>query len=166
MESQLVAPFIASHAVAILFALIAWRRPSIARWVAGLGFVAAGAFNLWTAATTPQVYVEGFGPHAFPPYREFIYGAFARHTREFVTAIACGQMAAGLLAFAPLPWRRLGYAGAIVFLIAITPLGVGAAVPSNLIFAAGVARLLWKSRIKEQTPVKPDPPATPPEIGN
>jgi hypothetical protein len=114
--------------------------------VTGFGFAVAGAFNLWTANTTPQVYVEGFAPYAFAPYREFILGAFARHTREFVTAIACGQMTAGLLIFAPIPWRRVGYAGAIMFLIAITGLGVGAAAPSNLILAGGVATLLSMRR--------------------
>jgi hypothetical protein len=153
MESELAAPYIVSHVVALIYVLIAWRWPSVARWIAGLGFVTAGAFNLWTSSTTPQIYVEGFGPHAFPPYREFIHGAFALHTTAFVTAIACGQLAAGGLALAPLPWRRLGYAGAIVFLIAITPLGVGAAVPSNLVFAAGIAWLLWQSRFLKEASV-------------
>ena len=157
MKADLAVPYIVSHAAAIVFALIAWRRPSIARWIAGLGFALAGAFNLWTVSSNPQVYVDGFGPYAFSPYREFIYGAFAQHTRACVTAIACGQMASGLLILSPLPWRRLGYAGAIVFLVAITPLGFGSGAPSNLIFAAGVARLLWQSRTKERTPVKPDP---------
>lgn len=146
MESQLVAPYVVSHVVAVIYVLVAWRGPAAAPWVTGFGFVVAGAFNLWTANTTPQVYVEGFAPYAFAPYREFILGTFARHTKEFVTAIACGQMMAGLLICAPNPWRRMGYAGAIVFLTAITGLGVGAAAPSNLILAGGVATLLWKSR--------------------
>ncbi len=154
MDAELAGPYIVSHLVALIFVLVAWRWPSIARWISGVGFVLAGAFNLWTVSSTPQVYVEGFGPHAFPPYREFIHGVFALHTRAFVTAIACGQMVAGVLALAPLPWRRLGYAGIVVFLIAITGLGVGAAVPSNLIFAAGVARLLWASRSGEVARVR------------
>jgi hypothetical protein len=150
MESELAAPYIVSHVVALICVFIARLWPSLARWIAGLGFVTAGAFNLRTASTTPRIYVEGFGPYAFPPYREFIHGAFALHTTAFVSAIACGQIAAGGLALAPLPWRRLGYAGAIVFPIAITGLGVGAAVPSNLVFAAGIAALSWRSRsVKE-----------------
>ena len=82
-----------------------------------------------------------------PLYRRFIYGAFARHTVAFVLAIAGGQIAVGVLAFAPLPWRRLGYLGAIVFLLAITPLGIGSAAPSTLIFAAGLAFLCRDRRL-------------------
>jgi hypothetical protein len=62
----------------------------------------------------------------------------------FLVAIACGQIAVGVLAFARAPWRRLGYFGAIVFLLAITPLGIGAAVPSRVIFACGIGLLLWE----------------------
>ena len=111
MESQLVAPYVVSHVVAVIYVLVVWRGPRAARWVTGFGFAVAGAFNLWTANTTPQVYVEGFAPYAFAPYREFILGPFARHTREFVTAIGCGQVMAGLLIFTPIPWRRMGLGG-------------------------------------------------------
>ena len=145
MDPQLVRPFIISHVLALLYVMAAWRRPRATRYVTGVGFLFAGAFNAWWAATAPAIYVAAYGPHAIPLYRTFIYGAFARHTAAFVLAIAAGQMAIGVLAFAPLPWRRLSYAGAIVFLVAITPLGIGAAAPSELIFAVGVA-LLFRER--------------------
>ena len=145
MDPQLVRPFIVSHVLALLYVAAAWRWPCGTRYATGAGFAFAGAFNTWWAATSPAIYVAAYGPHAIAPYREFIYGAFARHTSAFVLAIAAGQMAVGVLAFVPLPWRRLSYIGAIVFLLAITPLGIGAAAPSTLIFAAGVA-LLFRER--------------------
>jgi hypothetical protein len=146
MDPQLVVPYIVSHLAAATYVFIAWRWPRAARWIIGVGFIAAGIFNIWTVSHSPGLYVVGFGPHAFPPYRRFIYGAFARHTVPFILSIACGQIAAGFLSLAPLPWRRLGNLGVIIFLLAITPLGLGAAAPSTLIFAAGVALLFRESR--------------------
>jgi len=147
MDPQLVRPFIVSHILALVYVIAAWRWPRATRYVTGAGFAFAGAFNAWWATKEPAIYVAAYGPHAIAPYREFIYGAFARHTTAFVLAIAAGQMAVGVLAFAPLPLRRLSYLGAIVFLLAITPLGIGAAAPSTLIFAAGVALLFRERRI-------------------
>jgi hypothetical protein len=141
LDPEVVGPYIASHVAAVTFFLTAWRWPRVACWIVGAGFILAGMFNIWTVSTTPEAYVQGFGPHAFPPYRGFIYGAFARRTAAFVLPIAVGQIAAGALAFAPLPWRRFGYGAAIVFLLAITPLGIGSAAPSTLIFAAGLILL-------------------------
>lgn len=141
MEPQLIGPFIVAHAVAVLFVVAAWRWPRAARYAGGIGFLFAGAFNIWGASTSPIDYVRGFGPHAIPLYRNFIYGTFARHTSLIVMAIAAGQIAVGALAFAPRPWRKLSYLGAIVFLCAITPLGAGAAAPSTLVFAMGFAIL-------------------------
>lgn len=137
MEPNLIGPFIVSHVVAIVFVMAAWRWPRATRCIAGAGFLIAGVFNLWMASTEPIAYVRAFGPHAIPLYRAFIYGVFARHTAVIVMAIAGGQIAVGALAFAPLPWRKLSFIGAIIFLLAITPLGIGAAAPSTLIFAAG-----------------------------
>jgi len=137
MEAGLIVPFIVSHAVAVVFVIAAWRWPQVTRYVAGAGFAFAGLFNLWWAWHHPEIYARAYGPHAIALYREFIYGAFARHTAAFVTAIAIGQITAGALTFAPLPWRYGGFAGAMIFLLAITPLGIGAAAPSTLVFAAG-----------------------------
>jgi hypothetical protein len=145
MEPQLIGPFIVAHVAALVFVLAAWRWPRGTRYVAGAGFLLAGAFNVWLASTSAVTYVAAFGPHAIPIYRRFIYDTFARHTAAIVLAIATGQLAVGVLAFAPLPWRRLSYLGAILFLLAITPLGMGAAAPSTLIFAAGFA-LLFRER--------------------
>lgn len=137
-----IAPYIGAQLVAALYAIAAWRWPRPARVIAGIGFLVAGGFNIWTALHSPSLYVEAFGPQAFPIYRTFIYAVFARHTALFVIAIALGQLAVGAAVFAHRRWRKLGYLGAIAFLVAITPLGIGAAAPSTLIFAIGMALLL------------------------
>lgn len=137
-----IAPYIAAHVIAVLYLITAFRWPRVARIIAGAGFIAAGAFNIWTALDSPLSYVTGFGPHALPIYRTFIYGVFARHTSAFVIAIALGQLAVGFTIFAQLRFRTFGYLGAIAFLLAITPLGIGSAAPSTLIFAIAIAVLL------------------------
>jgi hypothetical protein len=148
MDQQLVVPYILSLVVAFAYSLAAWKWPQVARFTLGIGFLFSSLFNLWWALTSPGVYVQAYGPYAIRLYREFIHGPFARHTALFVTAIACGQFVIGALAFAPLPWRRVAYAGAIAFLLAISPLGIGAGFPSSLILAAAIGLLLRRDRVQ------------------
>ncbi len=145
MDPQVVGPYVTTHVVAVAYVAVAWRWPRVARWILGVGFLFAGIFNIRMVFNSPHLYVEGFGPHAVAPYRQLIYGAFARHTAAFIVPIACGQMVVGALALLPVADPVLGYIGAITFLLAITPLGIGAAAPSTLIFAAGVALLFRQS---------------------
>jgi hypothetical protein len=139
MRHEVIIPVIVGNFVALVFLLVAARVASLARYLIGVGFISTGAFNLYYALHAPMLYVTGYGPLAIWPYDQFIYGSFARHTAAFVIAIAVGQCVAGTLVFLPGRWPRLGYAGAIVFLLAITGLGWGSAFPANLIMAAGVS---------------------------
>ena len=147
-----IAPYIGAQVIAVLFVIGTLRWPRIARLLAGISFIVAGGFNILTALSSPSLYVTGFGPHAFPIYKTFIYGVFERHAASFVVAIALGQLAVGTVMFAHVRWRKLGYVGAIVFLVAITPLGIGSAAPSNLIFAVGLALLLFGDMKCSQIP--------------
>jgi len=138
MSHDLVMPVIVGNLVALVLLLIAARAPGLARYIVAAGFIATGIFNLYYALHAPILYVTGYGPLAIWPYDRFIYGPFARHTAAFVIAIAIGQCVSGLLVLLPGWWRRLGLAGAIAFLLAITGLGWGSAFPAGLILAAGV----------------------------
>jgi hypothetical protein len=136
--SRLIVPAAISNVVALGLVAVAARAPRAARYIIGAGFILAGIFNTYTALRTPGVYVDAYGPLAIWPYNRFIYGPFARHTAIFVIAIATGQCASGLLALLPGRLRRLGLAGAIVFLLAIAGLGWGSAFPATPIMAAAV----------------------------
>ena len=96
-----------------------------------------------TALRSPDVYVTGFGPHAFAPMRQFIEGAVALAPGAIVLAIATGQLlvAVGLALGRGVPFR-VAVVGATCFLVGISWLGVGAAFPTNLVLAAGVLLLL------------------------
>ncbi len=73
MDAVFVGPYIISQVVAVAYMFAAWRWPRAMRFLTGIGFLIAGAYNFWVASTWPQLYVESFGPHAIAPYREFIW---------------------------------------------------------------------------------------------
>ena len=70
-------------------------------------------------------------------YREFIYGPFADHTTLIVLSIAALQLLMGVVA---LKGSRLGPLGAMIVLVAITPLGIGSGSPPRRL-AYGTWRL-------------------------
>ena len=146
MDSAMATGIAVSTGFAAAFLVLVWKLPQIARWVTGVGFIVASIVNTSTALTNPHAYVEGFGPFAAWGYRQFIYGPFASHTAAFVLAIAAGQFAVGILAFSG---SRFGSLGAMVFLIAITPLGIGSGFPAPPIMAYAMWHL-YKYMTKEQ----------------
>ena len=129
-------------ALAVL-ALVVWR-PAVARWMIAGVFVWASITNTMTALGTPEVYLEyaALTPSAW--YRDFITGWFSGHIRAMVLSIAAGQMLIAALLAMPRPWRRLGVLGAVVFLAAIAPLGVGSGFPFSVTFGAAVVLVDWK----------------------
>jgi hypothetical protein len=142
----MMAGWIVSNAFALALIIMCWRLPKVGRAIIGLGFAAAAVVNTLTALTNPQAYVQGYGPEAlFPFYENFIYGPLAKNPAAFILPIAAGQLAVGLMMFSRGVWFKLGLAGGIVFLLAITPLGRGSAFPLPLL---GVAALwvLWHKR--------------------
>lgn len=125
-----------------LMLLTAWRRPLLGRFLYLVLFVWASGMNFWTATIRPAVYLE-YGPLAVVgAYRAFIDGFFAQHIALMVMLVAAGQafIALGLAVGGPL--ARIGLVGAIGFLLAIAPLGVGSGFPSTLFMAAGAILLL------------------------
>ncbi|NNM33152.1 MAG: hypothetical protein HKO53_08800, partial [Gemmatimonadetes bacterium] len=77
-----------------------------------------------------------------------ILGWFRDHTTALVLSIAAGQLTIAVLMALNATWGlRLGVIGAIVFLLAIVPLGVGSALPFSLIY--GAALVVMVRRISE-----------------
>jgi hypothetical protein len=130
-------PYLISNAVAVLLLLFAFKRPEVTRWACVLIFLSAAVVNTRLAIIRPLEYVDygALTPSAL--YREFIYGWFSQHVRMLVLPIAAGQLAIAVLLTRSRPWRQLGTAGAVLFLLGIAPLGVGSAFPfSFLIISA------------------------------
>ena len=141
--STLATGYVVTSITSALLLVLAWRRPRAGRVPFALLFLSAGVFNAVTALRTPEVYVQGFAPHAFPPMRQFIERVVALAPDAFVLAISAGQLLIGIaLALGRGAAFQLGVGGAACFLAAISWLGVGSAFPTNLVLCAGVLLLL------------------------
>jgi hypothetical protein len=129
---------------AILLVLVAAKWPKLARLLFSVLFLGAGVWNLFASLTMPAFYVETYGPLATPPYAAFITGPFAANPALFVVPIAVGQLAIGILAAGTGARVRLAMLGSMAFLLAIAPMGVGAAFPFSL-FGILAAYLLFRT---------------------
>lgn len=131
-----------SNAVALLLLWSAWKRPRISRLMFFLLFAWASWTNWTEAQRNPQFYIEYADLSFLSIYKQFIYGWFSHHIREAVSLIAICQ---ALIAVSMLlkGWiLRIGAIGAIVFLLAIAPLGVGAAFPFSVIASVALYLIL------------------------
>ena len=140
--TPLIGGYVATTVVSLVLLAVAWRWPRAGRFPFAVLFLAAGVFNTMTALRTPQVYIDGFAPHAFSPMREFIERVVALAPDAFVLTIAAGQLVAAVgLALGRGILFQLAIVGAACFLVGISWLGVGAAFPLNLVLAAAVLLL-------------------------
>lgn len=136
-------PHLVSLLLALAFAVAAVKRPMLARRLyAGL-FLYATLVNAAVAFFVPHTYLGNARYALLEGYRSFILGWFSEHVGLVVGAISLGQalVAAGLIRGGA--WARVALAGAIVFFLAIAPLGVASAFPASLIWAFGAAWLLF-----------------------
>jgi hypothetical protein len=121
-----------SNIVAFLLLWAAWKQPKLARLLFFLLFAWASWTNWTTAINNPQFYVDYADFSFLDLYRQFIRGWFSDHVTEVVGFIATCQ---ALIAVSMLlkGWvLKLGAFGAIIFLLAIAPLGVGSAFPFSI----------------------------------
>ncbi len=128
---QMIIASIVSNLVAVLLLYISWKRKNAARVLFALLFTWAAITNWITAHNNPQVYLE-YGNYAIDIYKKFITGEFASHITGFVSLIAIGQLIIGLGLLARGMIVKLSCIGGIIFLLAIAPLGFGAAFPFSI----------------------------------
>ncbi|MCD6192206.1 MAG: hypothetical protein B5M54_09210 [Candidatus Aminicenantes bacterium 4484_214] len=139
--SELWLPYLITHLLTFGLIFICWKRPKIAKIIWGTIFFLAGAFNLWGALHQPEKYIQGFGPSAIGFYQRFIYGPFSSHPTLFIGLIALGQLLVGTFLWLKRPYFSLGILGGVIFLLAITPLGVGSVFPSTIFMAVSLVLL-------------------------
>jgi len=149
-------PWILSNSIAILFLIAAIRKPKLARLLFALLFAWAFWLNYTTAHYNPEEYLNYARLTPFGLYHDFINGWFKAHIVSMVTIISLGQ---GLIAIGMLlkGWVvRLSGLGAIVFFLAIAPLGIGAGFPATILSAVSIYFILknddlnfiWKFKTK------------------
>ncbi len=144
---EYLVPWLVSNTTAVLILGLAFWRPRIARLLFVLLFAWACWINLTTVRISPESYVEyaEFTPIAL--LSDFIEGWFSEHALTMVSAIAIGQ---GIIALGFLLngfWVRFACIGAIIFQLAILPLGIGSGFPATLIGALAAFVILKKDRM-------------------
>lgn len=146
-----------SNGIALIMLLLAIKWPKASKIAFLVLFGWASWTNFRVSTHSPEMYLE-YGDLAWSAwYRQFINGWFAGHIKLAVGSIAACQ---GLIAISMLfkGWIfRLGAIGAIIFLVAILPLGVGAGFPCTAI--AAVAMYITLKRGNKNSTVKMPVPA-------
>jgi hypothetical protein len=139
IPSEYLLAYLVSNAIALALLALAYRGPGWVRWASVAIFLWATWTNARIALFRPQDY-QTFGDLTWSEsYRDFIHGWFREHTALLLLPIAAGQLVIALLFLANTRLtRRLGAAGAIVFLLSIAPLGVGSAFPFSFIYGAAL----------------------------
>lgn len=145
--------WVISNIVGILMFWAAYKKPKLAKGMFFLLFGWASWFNYTTAHTTPEVYLD-YASMSVDLCSESILGWFSGHITLVVSAIAVGQAFIALGMLLRDRWVKLACIGAILFLMSIAPLGVGAGFPFSitvsiaayLIIHKGEHEYIWVSR--------------------
>jgi hypothetical protein len=142
-----VIALLVSNLIAIGLLYTAWKYTRLSRFLMFLLFAWAGCFNWFTALTSPRDYINYADLAFLPFYKQFIAGWFSNHVLLMVGFIATAQLviAASMLMKG---WvYKAGCIGAIIFLLAILPLGVGAGFPFPILTAIAFYILYNKKHI-------------------
>ena len=147
MPAEYLFPYLTANATALGFLALAFWKPRWARWASVAVFLAAALLNVLIALNQPADY-QAFGDLApLSLYRDFIRGWFSTNVPWLLVPIALGQLLIALLFLDNTRLsRRLGTAAALVFLLAIAPLGVGSGFPLTLTF--GLALVVMTRRLE------------------
>lgn len=147
-------PYLISQVFSIILVIVAWKNTRVARGLFSMLFLWASITNLYTIFSNPDAYLA-YADMAITFYRDFIKGWFSKHHHTVVPLIAAGQfiIAAGMILKGW--WVQWACIGAVIFLLSIAPLMVGAGFPFSLTvsFAAWLIlknddrNYLWKRRV-------------------
>ena len=139
--------YLISNVISLVILLASWKYYRISRLMFFIVFAWASCTNWNEAIIAPQFYLDYAGLTFSGLYRAFILGWFSSHITLAVGFIATCQ---ALIAISMLlkGWLfKAGAIGAIIFLLAIAPLGVGAAFPCTIILAVGMWSLMREKEI-------------------
>jgi len=134
---------IVSNIAALIILWAAIKKPVIARLLFSILFEWASWMNYTTAINYPEKYLE-YASMSIGLYKSFINGWFKDHITSMVCFIASCQALIGVGMLLNKWWVKLASISAVIFFIAIAPLGVGAAFPFSLIASAAAIVILIK----------------------
>ena len=129
--NEYLVPYITSQIISVILLIVAWKRTKIARVLFALLFFWASIINMYYGLTHPDTYLF-YGDMAIPLYKEFINGWFSQYNHLMIPLIAFGQFIIAIGMLLKGWYVKLACLGAIVFLLSIAPLLVGAAFPFSI----------------------------------
>lgn len=133
--------YLISNVFALILLFLAVTFPRAARVLFFLLFAAASVINWKICLQSPQDYVST-SQYALVIYGQFITSWFSNHVVLVVGFIAIAQVLIAISLLLKGWMYKTGVVGAIVFLLAIMPLGIASAFPSTLIMAYAMVWLL------------------------
>ena len=144
MSVEFIYPWIFSNIAALILLFVCFRKPELGRNLFGLLFLVAGLFNAYMVIDDPGVYLNYEKLATFEWYGSMIGNIFSQHGQAYMLFFSALQLfiAIGLLFVKPL--FKPAILAAIIFLLIITPLGIGSAFPAPLILILGLGILLKK----------------------
>lgn len=140
---QFLVPYLIAQAVAIGFLWASFKNTRLTRLLFVLLFLWASVTNFYFGFNKPDVYLE-YAPMALPFYRHFITGWFSHYNHILVPLIAAGQLLIAVGMALENWWVKAACIGAIVFLLSIAPLMIGAGFPFSLLVSWAAWRVLQK----------------------
>jgi hypothetical protein len=135
-------PWSISNVLSIIILITAIRKPKLARFLFILLFIWASWLNYSIAHENPNDYLNYASLTPFGLYEDFINNWFKSHITLIVTLISFGQ---GLIAIGMLlkGWMvRFSCIGAIIFFLAIAPLGIGSGFPATITLSVAIYFIL------------------------
>jgi hypothetical protein len=124
-------PYLISQVASIIILIVAWKKTKWARVLFALLFFWAAGTNMYIGITKPDTY-QLYADLAIPVYRDFINGWFSQYNYIVIPLIAVGQFLIALGMLLRGWWITAACLGAIIFLLSIAPLMVGAAFPFSI----------------------------------
>jgi len=157
IEHFLVAWSIANF-VSLAIGFVCFKNSKSGRRIFALVFFIASLLNTILAVFRPSFYLEYGRFSILSIYEEFIYGTFSRNTTILVLLIAICQMAVACGLLGRGIYRTTAIIGALLFLLAMIPLGIGSGFPATLFLIAGLLHILdengkmngWLTREKRE----------------
>lgn len=138
--SQIILTYFLANLTAITFFFVSIKWNHFARLLYAALFLWAAWLNWSVSHNNPTFYLN-YSKYALGFYRDFITGPFSSHITTIVSSIAVGQFLIGIGQLFGGVIFKLSCIGGIIFLVAISPLGILSAFPADLIWAAGLYRL-------------------------
>ncbi len=128
---------IISNIAALILFFTSWKNKELARILFSILFLWAAFANWRMAHNNPADYLN-YSQYAVGFYKRIIQGIFAAHITGFVSLIAVCQLLTGLGFLGRGLVVKLSCVAATIFLLAIAPLGLGAAFPFSIIASLGL----------------------------